>query len=141
MDTTKQVAIPTPTRIRPGLVLALRIVAVAAAVAVLLQAISAGLFVTGRVSFLDLHGYGAMLAALLVVATLVTAILRWRPGRGTSQPVLMAVVELVLVVAQVGLGFTRVLALHFPLGVALFGVTLVYAVWACSPAAARRDES
>ncbi|HEY3503311.1 MAG TPA: hypothetical protein VGN37_11085 [Actinocatenispora sp.] len=141
MDTTKQVATPAPTRVRPGFVLAVRIVAIATAIVVLLQAVSAGLFVTGQVSFLDMHGYGAMAAGLLVIATLVTAILRWRPGGGTSQPVLMAVVELVLVVAQAGLGFSRVLALHIPLGVALFGVTLVYAVWACTPAVSRRGES
>lgn len=141
MDTTTRAGAVAPARIRPGLITALRIVAVATSVVVLLQAVSAGLFVTGQVSFLDMHGYGAMLAGLLVIATLVTAVLRWKPGGGTSQPVLMAVVEVVLVVAQAGLGASRALSLHIPLGVALFGVTLLYAVWACTPAAARRAES
>lgn len=96
------------------------------AVLVLLQPVSAGLFVTGDVNLLGMHSATAIFVALLCIALVVLGLLVWRPGRGPSWPLWLSVGMLLLVVAQTGFGFARQLELHFPLGVLLFGYTLLF---------------
>lgn len=125
-------------RVAGRYLLPLRIIAVAAIVVILLQPVWAGLFITGQVSYLGAHGGGAAVALLLVLLQCPAAVVRWRPGHGNAGPMLFSVVELVLVITQMSLGGTRALAVHLPLGVALFGASLLFARWACSAKAARR---
>ncbi|GAB3718977.1 hypothetical protein GCM10027598_31210 [Amycolatopsis oliviviridis] len=55
----------------------------------------------------------------------LSAILVWRPGGASAKPILPAVVFLGLTLAQVFLGIAHVTAVHVPLGVLLFGFSLV----------------
>lgn len=123
---------------RTGYVLPVRIVAVLLAAVMLLQPVWAGLFITGQVSYLGAHGTGAFVALVLVATQFAAAVLLWRPGHGSGVPVLFSAIELVVLVTQVALGGARALAVHIPLGVALFGTTLLFACWVCSSRGARR---
>ncbi|MGA8114736.1 MAG: hypothetical protein WCA46_13815 [Actinocatenispora sp.] len=127
--------IPRPVPL--GYVLALRVVSALVALLVLVQPVTAGLFVTGRVSYLTGHAAVGGILFMLLPLQFVAAVLLWRPGRGSWWPMLFTAVELVLVVAQLATGGTRALAVHIPLGTALFGVALLFAWWACLGRGAR----
>ncbi|WP_196444325.1 hypothetical protein [Planomonospora sp. ID67723] len=66
--------------------------------------------------------YGVFAVALL---HLVAAILVWRPGGGSPRPILYAVGFLGLTLAQTALGIAQVKTLHVPLGVLLFGMSVL----------------
>lgn len=54
----------------------------------------------------------------------------WRPGRGPGWPALASLALLLAEILQLGFGYGRVLALHVPLGVAIFGLTVALALGA-----------
>jgi hypothetical protein len=62
---------------------------------------------------------------------LVAAILLWRPGRGPAWPAWATAALVAAETAQVAMGHDRVLSVHFPLGVAVFGASavLTFMVW------------
>ncbi|RJL36199.1 hypothetical protein D5H75_01790 [Bailinhaonella thermotolerans] len=128
-----------PATAVPGwAVWSLRGLVLAVTLLVLAQPVLAGLFVTGDVGMLGLHGAIASFLAALVFFQVVAAILVWRPGRGPAWPIGASVAGFVLVEAQSAAGYARAVALHIPLGVLLFGlsVALLIAVW--SPGVRRR---
>lgn len=139
MDATVEaVPVKRAGRFFVGLV---RVVSVLTPLAILFQATTAGLFVTGRVSFLSMHDIGAGLVAVFVLLSIVAAVLlRW-PGGGSPALIPFAAFMLVLVVVQMAVGFTRSLAVHLPLGVLLFGMSAGFAARAFSQRVTRRDES
>ncbi|GII76986.1 hypothetical protein Sru01_19680 [Sphaerisporangium rufum] len=96
---------------------------------VLGQAALAGLFVTGDADLLDWHrGNGGFTHALLYLQ-LAAAVLLWRPVRG---PGLAAAASVLLVAAetlQIFFGQERILAGHFPLGMADFGASALLAAY------------
>ncbi|OLZ52179.1 hypothetical protein [Amycolatopsis keratiniphila] len=102
----------------------LRVAIAVQTLAVFLTPISAGLLLTVP-SGHTLHSATAY--TLFVVATLhvLVAILVWRPGGGSAKPILPAAVFLGLTLVQVFLGIAHVTAVHVPLGVLLFGFSLV----------------
>jgi hypothetical protein len=108
----------------------LRVVAAVVGVQVLLQAALAGGFISGTVSLLGLHTANAILLVLTAGALVPAAVLLVRPGRGPWWPILFSIVLWFVVVAQVGFGFARLVGLHIPLGVALFGLASGFAWWA-----------
>jgi heme A synthase len=92
--------------------------------ALFLAPITAGLLLTtpnGHV----LHSASAYTVWVVAVVQVVAAVLVWRPGGGSPRVVLYAVVFLGLVTAQVFLGIAHVKTVHVPLGVLLFGLSLV----------------
>jgi uncharacterized YccA/Bax inhibitor family protein len=87
--------------------------------------ITAGLLLTtpdGHVLH-SASAYGVFTVALLHLAA---AILRWRPGGGSPGPILHAAGFLGLVLAQVALGIAHLTTLHVPLGVLLFGLSVLH---------------
>lgn len=100
---------------------------------VLLQAVLAALFVTGDVGLLEAHGINAGFVTTVAFLQLVAAILVWRPGRGAAWPIWASVATFLLVEAQLAAGYARVIALHIPMGVTLFGVATALLVGVCSP--------
>lgn len=116
----------------------LRVVTALTTFLVLVQPVYAGLFVTGNVLWLGMHSAGGVFIALLAIFQVVVAVLVWRPGRGPSWPIWASVVFLVLVIAQMGLGFARERAMHIPLGTLLFAFALVMLVAVWSPRLRRR---
>ncbi|MEV4010755.1 hypothetical protein AB0J35_09660 [Nonomuraea angiospora] len=109
----------------------LRIAITLQTLAVFVQAITAGLLLStpgGGV----LHSAGAYATFIVTVLHLVVAILVWRPGGGSPRPILYAAGFLVITSAQVALGIAHVKTLHVPLGVLMFGMSVVQLgrIWA-----------
>lgn len=110
----------------------IRVLAVVMLVQVLTQAALAGGFITGRLSFLDLHSINGSVLVLTCGALLPAAILLVRPGRGPWWPVAFSVVLWWLIAMQVGFGFARLVGLHIPLGMAIMGLVSGFTWWACA---------
>jgi hypothetical protein len=103
----------------------LAVVAVNAAL-VFAQAAFAGSFLSGNAEALRLHeASGTEVITLVTLVQFVLAVLVWRPGRGPAWPALLSALLIPAVIFQIEFGFTNRLALHVPLGVAIFGLSLV----------------
>lgn len=128
---------PTETDRRPRLSLwFLRVVTTVHLVLVLAQPVLAGLFLTGDVDAITMHGtIGSALAAVSLVLIGLTLVYVLRRGRLWVLPVTIAL--FLAVGLQIGLGFARVLQIHVPLGVAIVTASALLAVWVWSPSAAR----
>ncbi|MFB0629525.1 hypothetical protein [Streptomyces sp. AB3(2024)] len=92
--------------------------------AVFFQAATAGLLLATSYGEL-LHGVGARVMYGASMLYLLAAILAWRPGGGPLRPVLHASGFLVLASVQVVLGIAHVPSVHVPLGVLMFGLSLL----------------
>ncbi|WP_020576949.1 hypothetical protein [Actinopolymorpha alba] len=108
---------------------------------ILAQPVFAGLFVTGDVGMLDLHSATASFLVALLFFQVVAAILVWRPGRGPAWPIAASAAAFVLAELQAGLGYARVVALHIPLGVLLFGLSVAFLITLWSPRLRHRRPS
>jgi hypothetical protein len=114
----------------------LRVTATLHLVMVLAQPVLAGLFLTGNVDAITVHGtVGSVLAAVTLVLVGAGTAYVLRRGRLWVLP---AVVALFLAVGfQVGLGYARTLGAHVPLGVAIVTASVLLTIWVWTPAAAR----
>jgi hypothetical protein len=114
----------------------LRAVTTAHLVLVAVQPVLAGLFLTGDVDAITVHGtIGSALAVVTMALVAVTLVYVVRRGRLWVVPVAVA---LFLVVGfQIGMGYARVLQVHVPLGVAIMTGMALLTVWVWSPSAAR----
>jgi hypothetical protein len=106
----------------------LRAIVLLHAALVLTQAALAGQFLAGHGAWLRVHETNAGIIQLVGLVQLVVAVLLWRPGRGPGWPALASLALLVAEELQIGFGYARVLALHVPLGVAIFGLTVAMLV-------------
>jgi hypothetical protein len=106
----------------------LRAVVLAHAALVLAQAAFAGRYLSGDAAGLRLHERNAELIVTLAMVQLVLAVLVWRPGRGPAWPALASLALWLAEVAQMSLGYGRVLGVHVPLGMAIFGLTVALAI-------------
>ncbi|MER5480928.1 hypothetical protein ABT026_28725 [Streptomyces sp. NPDC002734] len=91
---------------------------------IFLQAVSAGLLLTEPYGE-TLHGVGARVMYGASMLYLLTAVLAWKPGGGPLRPVVHATGFLVLASVQVVLGVAHVPSVHLPLGVAMFGLSVL----------------
>jgi hypothetical protein len=91
-------------------------------VSVLAQAILAGLFLDGDDAWRDWHAINGMVPPLLALVPVVLAVLVWRPGRGAGWPAVASVGLLLAILLQIAMGEAGVLAVHVPLGMAIFGL-------------------
>ncbi|GAA3685816.1 hypothetical protein GCM10022224_058250 [Nonomuraea antimicrobica] len=114
---------------RGWIVWSLRVTATVHLAGVLAQAALAGLFVTGDVDLLTWHRDNGGVTHSVLYLQLVASILLWRPGRGPGWPALAGLGLVVLETGQVVFGQSRILALHFPLGMAIFGLSAVFTAW------------
>ena len=112
-----------PTAARP-----LRVVVLLHTALVLAQAAFAGQFLAGGGAWVRVHEANAGIIHMVAVFQLVLAILVWRPGRGPGWPALASLALLLAEELQMGFGYARILALHVPLGVAIFGLTVAILV-------------
>ncbi|MEV7612551.1 hypothetical protein [Streptomyces sp. NPDC089799] len=97
---------------------------------VLTQAVLAGHFVTGDVDMLKVHSAVGGSLSLVPILLLLASLAQWRWSGGRPWYPAVPAVLLVLVGAQIGAGESRALALHIPLGVALFGLSVALVIWA-----------
>ncbi|MEW2462847.1 hypothetical protein AB0872_19320 [Microbacterium sp. NPDC047426] len=91
---------------------------------IFLQAVSAGLLLTSSYGEV-LHSVGARVMYGASMLYLLAAVLAWKPGGDSSRPVWHATGFLVLASVQVVLGIAHVPSLHLPLGVLMFGLSVL----------------
>ncbi|APU14233.1 MULTISPECIES: hypothetical protein [Actinoalloteichus] len=122
----------TPDRrrgLRLVIALTIRVLVVLYFVSTFLQAVLAGLFVTGNVGMLAMHEINAHTNLFLLFLLIIAAVLlRWPVG-GPGWPIIAFVLLAVLVFAQTEMGFMRVIDLHIPVGVLLFGISVALLIW------------
>lgn len=91
---------------------------------IFLQAVSAGLLLTAPYGE-TLHSVGARVMYAASMLYVLAAVLAWKPGGGSARPVWHATGFLVLASAQVVLGIAHVPSVHLPLGVLMFGLSVL----------------
>ncbi|MFE6777141.1 hypothetical protein [Streptomyces sp. NPDC057702] len=107
------------------------------ATSLLVQGITAGQLMSSADGKSLHHATGPLVTAALVLQTLA-AVLVWRADRRTVRYLVVTLVLLVLTSVQFVAGGNGDVALHVPLGVALFGAgaVLMTQVWTARPARA-----
>ncbi|WP_020391892.1 hypothetical protein [Kribbella catacumbae] len=115
----------------------LRVVAAVHAVTVCLQPVLAGAYLNGSSAAMRMHEPLGLGTAFVSLGQMLVATIYWRSGgRGSA-----ALVTLLLLAAesfQIGMGYSRQLALHIPVGIAIVAIACALAVWTFRPAAAVR---
>ncbi|MGW0994641.1 hypothetical protein [Streptomyces sp. NPDC002520] len=91
---------------------------------IFLQAVSAGLLLTSSYGE-TLHGVGARVMYAASMLYVLAAVLAWKPGGGSTRPIWHASGFLVLASVQVVLGIAHVPSVHLPLGVLMFGLSVL----------------
>jgi hypothetical protein len=103
------------------------------ALLILLQGVTAGIFVRqpGKTTWVHAHQGMAYLAALLAVAVVVVSFTTWKGMAGAQMVQRESIALLIAIVIQIGIGaqlgtggHTALLAIHIPLALLIFGLTL-----------------
>ncbi|GIH65357.1 hypothetical protein Msi02_61740 [Microbispora siamensis] len=102
----------------------LRIAITLQTLTIFLQAVSAGLLLTSSYGG-TLHSVGARVMYGASMLYVLAAVLAWKPGGGSPRPVWHASGFLVLASVQVVLGIAHVPSVHLPLGVLMFGLSVL----------------
>ncbi|MFD9644343.1 hypothetical protein ACFWWN_12690 [Streptomyces sp. NPDC059082] len=92
--------------------------------ALFFQASTAGLLLSSSLGE-TLHGVGARVMYGATMLYVLAAVLAWKPGGGSPRPVLHSTGFLALASVQVVLGIAHEAALHVPLGVLMFGLSVL----------------
>jgi hypothetical protein len=108
---------------------AFRAVAVLHAVLAVVQPVAAGAVLQASVAGLEVHRAVGSVVGLVGMVLVPLAVLAWRPGRLPAWPIAVAVGLVVAEVAQIALGYTGLLAVHVPLGVAIVATSVALAWW------------
>ncbi|WP_328946633.1 hypothetical protein OG259_39400 [Streptomyces sp. NBC_00250] len=103
----------------------LRATAALQTVILLAQAVAAGLLLASVPVGRTVHRGMAGAVALAVVLHLLAGVVAWRREVVTARAVLHGVPLLLLTFVQAGLGFAHVRELHVPLGVLMFGASVM----------------
>ncbi|MFE2990190.1 hypothetical protein [Streptomyces sp. NPDC059262] len=91
---------------------------------IFLQAVSAGLLLTASYGE-TLHSVGARVMYGASMLYVLAAVLAWKRGGGSPRPIWHASGFLVLASVQVVLGIAHVPSVHLPLGVLMFGLSVL----------------
>jgi hypothetical protein len=94
------------------------------------QPVLAGAYFEGDVDAIGTHGLNGSLLPLLSMIQFGAAVLFWRPGRGPGWPAVATVGLFLAEGIQIGMGYSRSLAIHIPLGVAIVASLLALSIWA-----------
>ncbi|MGW5852568.1 hypothetical protein ACWFQ8_32370 [Streptomyces sp. NPDC055254] len=114
----------TPTTAVPRRLTFLQVAIALQTLALFFQAVTAGLLLSSSHG-LVLHDAGSKVMYGASMLYVLAAFLAWRPGGGSPRPVLYAAGFLVLASVQVALGIAHIPSLHVPLGVLMFGLSLL----------------
>lgn len=107
---------------------ALRLVAGVHAVAICLQPVFAGIYLNGSGAAMRMHEPTGLALTFTGLFQLLLATIWWRSGGRLLAPVATLLITLGEGV-EVAVGYTRQLAIHIPLGIALVGGAVAFAVW------------
>ena len=136
MDTLAPPA-AAPTR-RPRVSLwTLRFLLTGHLIAVLAQPVLAGRYLTGDVDAMAVHGLVGSLLALVAMSLMAGALAYVIGGRGQLWVLPVMVLVFLGEGFQIGMGYSRALQVHVPLGVAIVVTAVLLAVWVWTPSAAR----
>ncbi|NEC23680.1 hypothetical protein [Streptomyces parvus] len=102
----------------------LRIAIALQTLTIFLQAVSSGLLMTSAYGEV-LHSVGARVMYGASMLYVLAAVLAWKPGGGSPRPVGHAVGFLVLASIQVAVGIAHIPSVHLPLGVLMFGLSVL----------------
>ncbi|MEU0285733.1 hypothetical protein ACIHBQ_25730 [Streptomyces sp. NPDC052492] len=91
---------------------------------IFLQAVSAGLLLTASYGE-TLHSVGARVMYGASMLYVLAAVVAWKPGGGSPRPIWYASGFLALASLQVVLGIAHVPSVHLPLGVLMFGLSML----------------
>ncbi|WP_406314338.1 hypothetical protein [Streptomyces sp. NBC_00118] len=91
---------------------------------IFLQAVSAGLLLTASYGE-PLHSVGARVMYGASMLYVLAAVLAWKRGGGSPRPIWHASGFLALASVQVVLGIAHVPSVHLPLGVLMFGLSVL----------------
>lgn len=108
----------------------LRIAIATQVAALLLQSLSAGGLLEGGTASFSLHAYGAVAVHITGALQLIAAVAYLRLGEGPLWPALVGALLLLAGFTQAALGSSVALAVHVPLGTALFGGAAAMLAWA-----------
>jgi hypothetical protein len=126
-----------PTR-RPRVTLwTLRVLFSVHLVAVLAQPVLAGRYLTGDVDAIKAHGLIGSLLALVAMSLIAGALAYVVGGRGQLWVLPVTVLVFLAEGFQIGMGYSRQLQVHVPLGVAIVVTAVLLAAWIWTPSAAR----
>ncbi|MFZ3471788.1 hypothetical protein ACODT3_17530 [Streptomyces sp. 4.24] len=114
----------TQTTAAPGRLTFPQIAIALQTLAIFFQATTAGLLLSSSYGE-TLHGVGARVMYGATMLYVLAAVLAWRPGGGSPRPILYASGFLVLASVQVVLGIAHMPTLHVPLGVVMFGLSVL----------------
>ncbi|MDX3533813.1 hypothetical protein PV721_05420 [Streptomyces sp. MB09-01] len=92
--------------------------------AIFFQAATAGLLLTSSFGA-TLHDVGSRVMYGASMLYVLAAVLAWRPGGGSPRPILYSSGFLVLASVQVVLGIAHMPSLHVPLGILMFGLSML----------------
>jgi hypothetical protein len=122
-------ALPTRSGSVSGLFWTLRTMVTLQMVAILGQAIFAGMLLEGTAR--ALHGVGSLGVHVFGLLQLILAILVWRPGRGSARYIVPSTFLLLAGFVQSAAGGSEFRYLHVPLGAAMLAgaVVMVTQVW------------
>jgi hypothetical protein len=107
---------------------ALRLVACVHAVAICLQPVFAGIYLNGSGAAMRMHEPTGLALTFTGLLQLLIATIWWRSGGRLLAPVATLLITLGEGF-EVAMGYTRQLAIHIPLGIALVGGAVAFAVW------------
>ncbi|MET7872823.1 hypothetical protein [Streptomyces cyaneofuscatus] len=91
---------------------------------IFIQAVSAGLLFTTAYGEV-LHDVGARVMYGASMLYVLAAVLAWKPGGGSPRQIWYATGFLALASAQVAVGIAHLSSVHVPLGVLMFGLSVL----------------
>ncbi|GAA1960695.1 hypothetical protein [Kitasatospora viridis] len=106
----------------------LKVFAALTALLALAEPFLAGGFLQGYYPLLQAHMIAAMILSTAVLLAAIAGLLVWKAAGGPSTPAIQYGILLLCCVAQISLGFSRVLLIHVPLGVGIFVMAEKFAV-------------
>jgi hypothetical protein len=83
------------------------------------QAVSAGIFLSGRDAAVGFHGGIARFMMIISLLQVIAATFLWKPGGQPPRIALISGAIFLAEVVQIGTGFTKILSLHVPLAVGI----------------------
>ncbi|WP_030152951.1 hypothetical protein [Streptomyces sp. NRRL S-244] len=92
--------------------------------ALFFQAVTAGMLLSSSHGYV-LHDAGSKVMYGASMLYVLATILAWRPGGGSPRPILYASGFLVLASVQVVLGVAHMPSFHVPLGILMFGLSVL----------------
>jgi hypothetical protein len=83
------------------------------------QAVSAGIFLSGRDAAVGFHGGIARFMMIISLLQVITAVFLWKPGGQPPRIALISGAIFLAEVVQIGTGFAHILSVHVPLAVGI----------------------